>query len=87
MRRSPDNILVGFMQFGPHPRIRPEDQQPNTFATAAQRQYEKPGAPVLAGGWIAHHRPRAVIDLALFTQTRLSANGEFATLYWALPQI
>ena len=65
------------MQLGPHPRTRSEDQQPNRLATAAQRQNEQPRAPVLAAVRIAHHRPRAVINLALFTGFRLDDHPRF----------
>ncbi len=35
------------VKLSPHPRTRAEGQQPNTLATRAQRQHEKPRAPVL----------------------------------------
>src|SRR5512146_742449 len=59
------------MQLRPYPRTRSEGQQPNTFATAAQRQYEQSRATVLARIRIAHHRSGAVIHLALFARPRL----------------
>src|SRR5271165_2528140 len=40
-----------------------EGQQAYRLATAAQRHYEQPGAPVLAALGIAHHGAGAVIDL------------------------
>ena len=52
-------------------------QQPNTLATAAQRQNEKTRAPVLAAVGIAYHRPRAVINLGLFTRSRLDDHARF----------
>jgi hypothetical protein len=51
---------------GPHPRTRPEGQQTNTLATAAQRQYKQPRAPVLSAVGIAHHRPGTIINLGFF---------------------
>ena len=65
------------MQLGPHPRTGSEHQQPNRFATASQRQYEEPRAPVLAAVGIAHHRARAVINLALFTGFGLDDHPRF----------
>ncbi len=51
------------MQLGPDARTGAERQQTNRLAAAAQRHHEQPGAPILAGFGIAHHRARAVIDL------------------------
>ena len=65
------------VQLGPHPRTRPEGQQPNTLATATQRQYKQPCATVLAGIRIAHHRPSAVIHLALFPWPCLDDHSRF----------
>src|ERR1700732_4483287 len=59
------------MQLRPHTRTRTKGQQPNTFATAAKRQYEQPWPPVLARIRIAHHRAGAVIHLALFARPSL----------------
>jgi hypothetical protein len=65
------------VKLGPHPRTRTEDQQPNRLATPAQRQNEQPRAPVLATVGIAHHRPRAVVNLRLFTEFGLDDRPRF----------
>jgi hypothetical protein len=65
------------VKLGPHPRTRPEGQQPNRLAAASQRQNEQPRAPVLAAIGIAHHRPGAVINLALLTEFRLDDHPRF----------
>jgi len=65
------------MKLGPHPRTGTEDQQPNRLATPAQRQDEQPRAPVLATVGIAHHRPRAVVTLRLFTEFGLDDRPRF----------
>src|SRR5260370_28125010 len=55
------------VKLGPHSRTRTEDQQPYRLATPAQRQNKQPRASILATIRIAHHRPRAVVNLRLFT--------------------
>jgi hypothetical protein len=65
------------MQLGPRTRTGTEGQQPNTFATATQRQYKQSCAPVLAAVWIAHHRAGAVIHLALFARPRFDDHARF----------
>src|SRR5260370_28974708 len=56
------------VKLGPHPHTRTEDQEPNRLATPAQRQNKQPRASILATIRIAHHRPRAVVNLRLFTE-------------------
>ena len=65
------------MQLGPHPRAGPEAKKSNRFAAVAQRQHEQPRAPVLAAYRIAHHRPGAVIDLALLARCGLDDRPRF----------
>ena len=67
-RRTAKPAKCLLVKLGPHPRTRTEDQQPNRFATPAQRQNKQPRAPVLATVGIAHHRPRAVVNLAFFAE-------------------
>src|ERR1051326_3269128 len=76
-RQPPKSLL---MQLGPDPRTGMKHQQANRLAAVAQRHHEHPGSPVFARGWVAHHRPLAVIDLALF------AGGCFDhhTSFWRL---
>src|ERR1035438_7788133 len=65
------------MQLGPHTRTGSEAQQTNTLSTATQYHYKQPRAPILATIRIAHHRPRAVINLSLFTRPRLDDHSRF----------
>ena len=65
-RRSAQPPKGLLMQLGPGACARTGAQQPNRFAAVAQRQYEHPGAPVLAALRVAHHRAAAVINLRLF---------------------
>ncbi len=50
---------------------------PNRLATPAQRQDEQPRTPVLATVGIAHHWPRAVVNLRLFTEFGLDDRPRF----------
>ena len=43
------------MQLGPHPRTRPKGEQPNTFPTATQRQYEQSCATVFKNAYGPEH--------------------------------
>ncbi len=65
MRVAPQSAESAFVQFGPDARTGAEGQQANRLATTAQGQDEQPGAPILVGLGIAHHRTRAVIHLCL----------------------
>jgi hypothetical protein len=65
------------VKLGPHPRTRSEGQQANTLATTTQRHYKQPRAPILTTIRIAHHRPRAVINLGLFARPRLDDHSRF----------
>ena len=66
-RRTAKPAKCLLVKLGPYPCTRTEDQQSNRLATPAQRQNKQPRAPVLAAVGIAHHRPRAVVNLRLFT--------------------
>ena len=61
----------------PHPRTGSEYEQPNRLAARAQRHYEQARAPILAAFRIAHHRPRAITNLAFFTRFRLDDHPLF----------
>jgi hypothetical protein len=55
------------MQFGPDTGTRTPDQQAYGFAAVAQGQHEQARSAVFSALRIAHHRPRPVIDLGLFS--------------------
>ena len=76
-RRTAKPAKCLLMKLGPHPRTGTEDQQPNRLAAAAQRHHEQPRAPILARVGIAHHRPRAVINLAFFASRSFDDRPRF----------
>ena len=76
-RRTAKPAKCLLVKLGPHPRTRSEGQQANTLATTAQRQNKQPRAPVLATVGIAHHRPRAVVNLAFFASRSFDDRPRF----------
>ena len=76
-RRTAKPAKCLLVKLGPHPRTRTEDQQPNRLATPAQRQNKQPRAAIFATIRIAHHRPRAVVNLRLFTELGLDDRPRF----------
>ena len=76
-RRSAQPPKGLLMQLGPDAGTGTEAQQPNRFATVAQRQNEHPGTPVFAALRVAHHRAAAVINLRLFAGRRFDHHPRF----------
>ena len=76
-RRTAKPAKCLLVKLGPYPHTRTEDKQPNRLATPAQRQNKQPRAPVLAAVGITHHRPRAVVNLRLFTELGLDDRPRF----------
>jgi hypothetical protein len=68
------------MQFGPDAGAGAEGQQSNRFPAAAQRHHEQPGAPILVGFGIAHHRAGTVIDLRFLTRRSDDHHAGFGSL-------
>ena len=61
--RAPEAPESLFLQFGPDPAARLKPEQVHGLATVTERQYEQPGAAVLAGSRVAHHGAAALVDL------------------------
>src|SRR6516164_5529366 len=55
------------MQFRPDPCARLKREQVHRLAAVTEREYEQPGAAVLAGSRVSHHGAGAVVDLRFFT--------------------
>jgi hypothetical protein len=62
-----EGLLV---QLAPAPRARREGQQADALAAIAQGEDEQPGAAVLPGDRMPHHRAVAVVDLTFFAGRR-----------------
>ena len=77
-RRTTKPAKCLLVKLGPHPRTGSEHKQPNRFPAATKRHYKQPRATILAAIGIAHHRTRAVINLALLTGFRLDDYPRFS---------